>query len=105
MPHSFQVGIKGIIVQEDKVLMLKFRYRDGNLHWDLPGGRIDGDEDIDAAFAREIAEELPGLSEPKLERIVHAERAPNNFDNGNGLGWDTEWRNFFQFLAAGINND
>ena len=105
MPHSFQVGIKGIIVQEDKVLLLKFRYRDGNLHWDLPGGRIDGDEDIDAAFAREIAEELPGLSEPKLERIVHAERAPNNFDNGNGLGWDTEWRNFFRFLAAGINND
>ena len=50
---ALQISAKGVIVADDKVLLL--RSPDGN--WDLPGGKVEMGEDILAGFQREVLEE------------------------------------------------
>lgn len=52
---NFHIGIKAVIVQNNKALLLKDPRFNG---YDLPGGRIDKDEDIEEALKRELFEEL-----------------------------------------------
>lgn len=89
MPQHFQVGLKAVIVREQRVLLLKFRSArgGGDLHWDLPGGRIDDTETFADALAREFREELPEASAPRVGRLLHADRAPGMFPDGTGLVW------------------
>lgn len=50
----FQIGIKAIIRNdENQILLLKNKD-----YWDIPGGRIDQGEDIEAALLRELNEEI-----------------------------------------------
>jgi 8-oxo-dGTP diphosphatase len=55
------VGVKAAILHEGKVLLLResTAYLDGAEagKWDLPGGRIEKEETLDAALAREVGEE------------------------------------------------
>jgi 8-oxo-dGTP diphosphatase len=51
------ISIKGVLIHEDRVLLL-LNERD---EWDLPGGRPDPGEDHRAALTREVREEA-GLS-------------------------------------------
>jgi 8-oxo-dGTP pyrophosphatase MutT (NUDIX family) len=59
----FEIGIKALIVNgEGKILLLKAgeeekKYENVDF-WDLPGGRIQGDETIEETLRREIEEEL-----------------------------------------------
>ena len=53
-PHRFPVSVKGVIVQGDRVLLLR-NERD---EWELPGGKLDLGENPQACLAREIAEEV-----------------------------------------------
>ncbi len=50
---AYPVSIKGVVVREGKVLLLK-NERD---EWELPGGRIEPGESPEECVAREIAEE------------------------------------------------
>ena len=50
----FQIGIKAII-RNDENQMLLLKSQD---YWDIPGGRMDEDEDIEAALLRELYEEI-----------------------------------------------
>ena len=50
----FQIGIKAII-RNDENQMLLLKSQD---YWDIPGGRMDQDEDIEAALLRELYEEI-----------------------------------------------
>jgi ADP-ribose pyrophosphatase YjhB (NUDIX family) len=52
-PLVFPVSIKGVVVRDGKVLLLR-NERD---EWELPGGRIELDETPEQCVAREIAEE------------------------------------------------
>lgn len=52
-PASFPVSIKGVVVRDDRVLLLK-NERD---EWELPGGRIELGESPEECVAREIHEE------------------------------------------------
>lgn len=52
--HRFPVSIKGIVVLEDKLPLLK-NERD---EWELPGGKLEPGEDPMETVVREIAEEL-----------------------------------------------
>lgn len=50
----FQIGIKALI-QNDEHQILLLKSQD---YWDIPGGRMDQGEDIEAALLRELHEEI-----------------------------------------------
>lgn len=67
---TFFVGVKGIIVREDKILLLK---KSGDrVFWDAPGGKIDGRETIEQALLRELREELPSVKDVVMGKLLHA---------------------------------
>ncbi len=80
---TFYVGIKGIIVRDDKVLILKATDKDGI--WEVPGGRIEGDETIEQALRRELKEELPNIQNIKVHQILDAFRVHKNIDGDISL--------------------
>src|SRR5258708_14731211 len=52
--HRFPVSIKGVILHQGKVVLLK-NERD---EWELPGGKLELGEEPESCVAREIREEL-----------------------------------------------
>lgn len=54
---AFPVSVKGVLVRDGKVLLLKNEREE----WELPGGKLERGEDPRACVAREITEET-GLS-------------------------------------------
>jgi 8-oxo-dGTP diphosphatase len=80
---NFNVGVKAIIVEDEKLLVVKHRTKD---FWDVPGGRIDDDETIEATLRREISEELPSGTDVEIGNILGAYRLPGTvFPDGSGL--------------------
>lgn len=59
-------SVYGVIIREDKVLLVKDRTSEET--WDLPGGRIEQNEDLMQALKREVMEEtrLTITNEPEL---------------------------------------
>jgi len=53
-PHRFPVSIKGVVVRDGRVLLL----RNERGEWELPGGKLDLGEDPRDCVVREIAEEV-----------------------------------------------
>jgi 8-oxo-dGTP pyrophosphatase MutT (NUDIX family) len=53
-PHRFPVSIKGVVVRDGRVLLLR-NERD---EWELPGGKLDLGEDPLDCVVREMAEEV-----------------------------------------------
>lgn len=84
---KFQVGAKGVILHDSKVLLLKSkRFTPGEYYWDLPGGRFqENDTDILPCLMREVSEELPGITNIQLQHILTAGRMPKDFSDGTGL--------------------
>ena len=83
MMKNFFVGIKAVIVQDDKLLVLKDRSRPD--FWDVPGGRIDDNETIEQTLLRELAEELPSHKNPVIGSLLNAYRIPGNIKGDLGL--------------------
>lgn len=52
--HRFPVSVKGICIVDGRVILLKNERGE----WDLPGGKLDKGESVEAALQREIHEEL-----------------------------------------------
>lgn len=64
----FHIGIKAVIVQDGKVLVVF----DPRFHgYDLPGGKIDEGEGIEKALKRELNEEL-GLKRFEIKELLYA---------------------------------
>lgn len=54
MSERFPVSVKGVVVRDGRVLLLR-NERD---EWELPGGKLDHGEDPETCVVREIAEEV-----------------------------------------------
>ncbi len=72
MFQNFNVGVKGVVVKDNKVLLLKRKssYRKNSYFWDMAGGRINKNESIKPTLIREIKEEL-GIIPKKIGRIIN----------------------------------
>ena len=66
---NFHIGIKAVIVRNNKALILKDTKRFKG--YDVPGGKIDEGEDIEQALQRELYEEL-GLRKFLIREILYA---------------------------------
>jgi 8-oxo-dGTP pyrophosphatase MutT (NUDIX family) len=51
--HAFPVSVKGVAVQDERVLLLE----NERAEWELPGGKLELGEDPRACVVREISEE------------------------------------------------
>jgi len=56
-PITPQLRVAALIVRLDQILLVEHRKR-GQRYWVLPGGRLQGNETLDAALRRELREEL-----------------------------------------------
>ncbi len=54
---KFFVGAKAIIRSDRGVLLIKH----ANGYWDMPGGRLNDDEDLEEGLLRELREEVPNV--------------------------------------------
>lgn len=54
LSHKFPVSIKAIIIDDNRILCLKNERNE----WDLPGGKINSNEDIEECLIREVKEEV-----------------------------------------------
>jgi len=52
--HRFPVSVKGVVVRDGRVVLLKNERGE----WELPGGKLEADESPEVCVAREIREEL-----------------------------------------------
>ena len=66
----FNVGIKAIIVNDNKVLIMK----NTKGFWEVPGGRIDKTESIEQTLKRELFEELPNIKNIVIHEVLGAFR-------------------------------
>lgn len=71
---KLQVGVKVLIRRDDRYLFLRRSadFKAGPQKWDIPGGRIEPDEALDAALAREVHEET-GLELVSIDRLLAAQ--------------------------------
>jgi 8-oxo-dGTP pyrophosphatase MutT (NUDIX family) len=53
VPHTFPISVKGVVVRDGRVLLLRLRRG----QWELPGGLIEMGETPEECVAREITEE------------------------------------------------
>lgn len=62
-----QAAVKALVERDGKILALRQKTKEFN-YWDLPGGRIEGNENPEQALEREVMEET-GLS-VKVEELI-----------------------------------
>jgi 8-oxo-dGTP pyrophosphatase MutT (NUDIX family) len=79
----FNVGIKGVIMKDNKVLILKGA--PGKDIWELPGGRVDKNETIQQTLTRELCEELPNINNIVVHEILNAYRVHKDIKEGVSL--------------------
>jgi 8-oxo-dGTP pyrophosphatase MutT (NUDIX family) len=78
---KFYVGVKAIIREERGVLLVHSKKG----YWDVPGGRIDGDETYEQTLAREISEEIIGAELTRAGKLLSSTRMPFDVDEDTGL--------------------
>lgn len=71
---KLQVGVKVLIYQDGKYLFLRrsAAFKEGPQKWDIPGGRIEPDEALEIALAREVQEEA-GLNLMQIDSLLAAQ--------------------------------
>jgi 8-oxo-dGTP diphosphatase len=78
--QKFHVGVKALVLNENnEILLLRANPEEMSNkleHWDLPGGRIEGNDSIEATLVKEVEEEL-GTRD--IEIIEHFDTFISNF--------------------------
>ncbi len=87
-PKTFNIGVKGVITNPvmKKALVLLAQRGDGSKYWDIPGGRIDGNETIAETLNRELNEEIVNLPQTvEVGQLLSAYRLSRELEGGLGL--------------------
>lgn len=58
MSQLFYIGVKAVIIQKKRILLLKRINDIGQIYWDIPGGRLRRGEIPREGLRRELQEEL-----------------------------------------------
>jgi ADP-ribose pyrophosphatase YjhB (NUDIX family) len=66
--YSFQIRVAGVLIQENKLLLVKQQVNERR-NWSLPGGRAETGETLEEAMVRELYEET-GLK-VKVNRLLY----------------------------------
>ncbi|ADY54658.1 NUDIX hydrolase [Syntrophobotulus glycolicus DSM 8271] len=61
---EFSLGVGGVIVKNNKGLLVQRAYHPGKGRWTIPGGFVEQDEKIEHAVVREIREETGLITQP-----------------------------------------
>ena len=71
---KLQVGVKALIERNGSYLFLRrsAAFKAGPQKWDIPGGRIEPDEALEVALAREVREET-GLNLSRVDTLLAAQ--------------------------------
>ena len=81
--HSLhKVGVGGLCIHEDRVLLIKYNYGLNKGRWNLPGGLVDLGETLSSAIEREVLEET-GIHTQAVDLIFI--RHMNNEKKDKGL--------------------
>jgi len=56
-PSFPKVGVGGLVIDKDKLLLIKRAYEPSSGLWSIPGGLLEVGEELEEAVAREIEEE------------------------------------------------
>lgn len=67
MENVMQVRVTGILIEDEKVLLVKQKV--ANRNWSLPGGRAENGEMLEEAMVREMREET-GL-EVNIQKLLY----------------------------------
>ncbi len=54
--YSFNIRVTGILIEDDKILLVKQKVSDKR-NWSLPGGKLERGETLEQALIREMNEE------------------------------------------------
>ena len=79
---KFYVGVKGLIHDNERGYLL---LRAAKGYWDIPGGRMDDNENLEATLRRELSEELPGVELQSLGEIQGSHRLPHDIEGDISL--------------------
>ena len=85
MPKTFYIGVKALIINKNKVLLLKAKSKDSKYYWDLPGGRMEENETNVQTLNRELKEELPSISNIQISDLIGCYKFPKTLNDGQGL--------------------
>ncbi len=80
--QKFYVGVKAVVKDPIKGLLL-IKHTSG--FWDMPGGRLDGNETLEEGLIREVAEELPGSKLKSIGEQLGAYRVHVQWDGDISL--------------------
>lgn len=82
---KFFVGVKGLITDEKRgLLLLECEGFDGPA-WEAPGGRIEDDETFEQTLVRELGEELIGVTDVAVKELLGVERINRDIELHTGL--------------------
>lgn len=82
---KFFVGVKAIIEDPEKGVLLLKVSRENRSFWEGPGGRIDDNETFTETLTRELNEELPGSSNVQILELLGSERIHRDIEENIGL--------------------
>ena len=74
MQTNYLTGVAGVLVKQNKILLIKRKNQPQKGLWCIPCGKVEAGEDLEEALVREFLEETH-LNIQVLKRVHHSNRA------------------------------
>ncbi len=96
-PEAPLVGVGAVVVEHDRVLLVRRGTEPMKGHWSLPGGLVELGEPLTAAVVREVKEET-GLAVEPLELVELLDRI---YHEGEGVRYHYVIANYLCLVVGG----